>query len=54
MYNATMKKIPKKNSIDGTNLTDSKIAELLDRCVISVRGIKGKSKKRKKDGKQDQ
>ncbi|MBQ0088508.1 MAG: hypothetical protein KBT27_04155 [Prevotellaceae bacterium] len=49
-----MKKIPKKNSIDGTNLPDSKIAELLDRCVISVKGIKGKSKKRKKDGKQDQ
>ena len=50
----TMKKIPKKNSIDGSNLPDSKIAELLDRCAISVKGIKSKTKKKKKDGKQEQ
>ena len=48
------KKTPKKNSIDGSNLPDSKIAELLDRCAISVKGIKSKTKKKKKDGKQEQ
>ena len=48
-----MKKIPKKNSIDGSNLPDSKLAELLDRCAISVKGIKSKTKKKKKDGKQE-
>lgn len=44
-------KISKKNSIDGENLPDSRLVELLDRCVISVKGIKSKSKKKDKDGK---
>ena len=43
------KKTPKKNSIDGTNLPDSRLVELLDRCVISVKDIKRKTKK-KQDG----
>ena len=48
---ATMKKkTPKKNSIDGTNLPDSRLVELLDRCIISVKDIKRKTKKNKKDG----
>ena len=46
-----MKKIPKKNSIDGANLPDSCLVELLDRCVISVKGISKKTKNKKKDGK---
>ena len=44
------KKVPKKNSIDGTNLPDSRLVELLDRCIISVKDIKRKTKKNKKDG----
>lgn len=49
---ATMKKKnPKKNSIDGTNLPDSRLVELLDRCIISVKDIKCKIKKKKHDGK---
>jgi len=44
------KKIPKKNSIDGSNLPDSRLVELLDRCIISVKDIKCKPKKKKKDG----
>ncbi len=47
-----MKKIPKKNSIDGENLPDSRLVELLDRCVISVKGITKKTKNKKKDGKE--
>lgn len=39
------KKIPKKNSIDGANLPDSRLVELLDRCIISVKDIKSKKKK---------
>lgn len=52
MIVATMKKKnPKKNSIDGTNLPDSRLVELLDRCIISVKDIKCKIKKKKHDGK---
>ena len=44
---ATMKKkTPRKNSIDGTNLPDSRLVELLDRCIISVKDIKRKTKKK--------
>ena len=45
------KKTSKKNSIDGENLPDSRLVELLDRCVISVKGIKSKSKKKDQNGK---
>lgn len=41
-----MKKIHKKNSIDGVNLPDSRLVELLDRCVITVKGVKSKTKKK--------
>lgn len=44
------KKIPKKNSIDGENLPDSRLVELLDRCAISVKDICMEPKKNKKDG----
>ena len=44
------KKIPKKNSIDGTNLPDSRLVELLDRCIISVKDIKRKKKKKEQNG----
>jgi len=44
------KKIPRKNSIDGSNLPDSRLVELLDRCIISVKDIKSKKKKKKQDG----
>ena len=44
------KKTPKKNSIDGTNLPDSRLVELLDRCIISVKDIKCKKKKKEKNG----
>jgi hypothetical protein len=47
---AMKKKIPKKNSIDGTNLPDSCLVELLDRCIISIKDIKRKTKKKKQDG----
>jgi hypothetical protein len=47
------KKIPKKNSIDGTNLPDSCLVELLDRCIISIKDIKRKTKKKKQDGTYD-
>ena len=48
---ATMKKkTPKKNSIDGANLPDSRLVELLDRCIISVKDIKRKKKKKEQDG----
>ena len=33
------KRISKKNSIDGENLPDSRLEELLDRCIISVKDI---------------
>ena len=44
------KKTPKKNSIDGTNLPDSRLVELLDRCIISVKDIKRRTKKKEQDG----
>ena len=44
------KKIPKKNSIDGANLPDSRLVELLDRCIISVKDIKRKKKKEEQNG----
>ena len=44
------KKIPKKNSIDGTNLPDSRLVELLDRCVISVKDIRIRTKKKEDNG----
>ena len=48
---ATMKKkTPKKNSIDGMNLPDSRLVELLDRCVISVKDIKSRTKKKENNG----
>ena len=48
---ATMKKkTPKKNSIDGANLPDSRLVELLDRCIISVKDIKRKKKKKEQNG----
>ena len=40
------KKFPKKNSIDGSNLPDSRLVELLDRCAISVKDIGKKTKKK--------
>lgn len=39
-----MKKRSKKNSIDGTNLPDSRLVELLDRCAISVKDIETNKK----------
>ena len=30
----------KKNSIDGVNLPDSRLVELLDRCAISVKDVR--------------
>ena len=47
----TMKKRSKKNSIDGVNLPDSRLVELLDRCAIYVKGIEENTKKQKQDGK---
>ena len=44
------KKTPKKNSIDGTNLPDSRLVELLDRCIISVKDIKRKKKNKEQNG----
>ena len=44
------KKTPKKNSIDGMNLPDSRLVELLDRCIISVKDIKRRTKKKEQDG----
>ena len=44
------KKTPKKNSIDGANLPDSRLVELLDRFIISVKDIKRKKKKKEQDG----
>ena len=44
------KKTPKKNSIDGANLPDSRLVELLDRCIISVKDIKCRKKKKEKNG----
>ena len=44
------KKTPKKNSIDGTTLPDSRLVELLDRCIISVKDIKRRTKKKEQDG----
>ena len=41
----------KKISIDGVNLPDSRLVELLDRCAISVKGIEENTKKQKQDGK---
>ncbi len=46
-----MKKRSKKNSIDGTNLPDSRLVELLDRCAISVKDIETNKKKQNQDGK---
>ena len=45
------KKTPKKNSIDGSNLPDSRLVELLDRCAISVKDIKVRTKKKDQNGK---
>ena len=45
-----MKRPPKKNSVDGVNLLDSRLVELLDKCEISVLDI-FKKKNKKKDGK---
>ena len=50
-HSTMKKKTSKKNSIDGANLPDSLLVELLDRCVISVKGIKSKSKKKDQNGK---
>ena len=36
--------------IDGTNLPDSRLVELLDRCVISVKDIKCRTKKKEQNG----
>jgi hypothetical protein len=47
------KKTPKKNSIDGSNLPDSRLVELLDRCAISVKDIKVRTKKKEQNGKKD-
>ena len=44
-----MKKVPKKNSIDGANLPDSRLVELLDRCAITVKDIT--TKKQNQNGK---
>ena len=44
------KKTPKKNSIDGANLPDSRLVELLDRCIISVKDIIRKKKKKEQNG----
>jgi hypothetical protein len=44
------KKTPKKNSIDGSNLPDSRLVELLDRCIISVKDIKSRTKKKENNG----
>ena len=44
------KRIPKKNSIDGENLPDSRLEELLDRCIISVKDIRSRSKKKEHNG----
>lgn len=35
----------KKNSIDGVNLPDSRLVELLDRCAISVKDVRTDIKK---------
>lgn len=48
-----MKKRSKKNSIDGTNLPDSRLVELLDRCAISVKDIETNKKKQNQDGKRE-
>ena len=46
-----MKKRSKKNSIDGVNLPDSRLVELMDKCAISVKDIEKRTKKQKQDGK---
>ena len=43
----------KKNSIDGVNLPDSRLVELLDRCAISVKGVRTDIKKNKQNGKKN-
>ena len=44
------KKNSKKNSIDGVNLPDSRLVELLDRCIISIKDIKRRTKKKEQNG----
>ena len=44
------KRIPKKNSIDGTNFPDSRLEELLDRCVISIKDFRSRRKKKEHNG----
>lgn len=54
MNSAIMRKrTPKKNSIDGVNLPDSRLVELLDRCVISVKDITNKKKNDGQNSKED-
>lgn len=43
----------KKNSIDGVNLPDSRLVELLDRCAISVKDVRTDIKKNKQNGKKN-
>ena len=43
-------RIPKKNSIDGANLPDARLEELLDRCIISVKYIRSRRKKKEHNG----
>ena len=45
------RKTSKKNRKDEEDLPDSRLVELLDKCVISVKGIKSKSKKKDQNGK---
>lgn len=46
-----MNNMAKKNSIDGHNLSDNKISELLKRAEISVKEIVNNSKNKKSNGK---
>lgn len=43
----------KKNSIDGVNLPDSRLVELLDRCAIPVKDVRTDIKKNKQNGKKN-
>ena len=41
-----------KNSIDGVNLPDSRLVELLDKCEISIKDFLKNKKKDKNNGKE--
>ena len=53
LLSSEITKKTKKNSIDGVNLPDSRLVELLDRCAISVKDVRTDIKKNKQNGKKN-